>query len=198
MPKRLTLPMTESDARALEAGDEVLVRGRIITACAAAHRELLAHDHAGVRAAAEGSLVYHCSPAVHRDASGRGWRFLAAGPTPSMRQEPYQADVLVKYGLRGAMGQGGMGPRTLAAFAQHGAIYLHAVRGLAVVLARRVARVIAVHGLEELGTADAIWEVEVEDFPAVVTMDAHGRNLHAATIPEACFAAGELLDGRPA
>ena len=178
MPNRLTFPIGEADARALAVGDEVLVNGRIITACAAAHRELLAEDHPGVRAAAEGSLVYHCSPVVER--AGRGWRFLAAGPTPSLRQEPYEAEVLARYGLRGVLGQGGMGPRTGAALRCLGAVYLHAVRGLAVVLARHVSRVVAVHALAELGAADAIWEIEVEDFPAVVSMDARGQSLHAA------------------
>ena len=177
MADRLTLPMGEADARALAVGDELLVSGRLITACAAAHRELLAEDHPGVRAAAEGSLVYHCSPVVER--IGRGWRFVAAGPTPSLRQEPYEAEVLARYGLRGVIGQGGMGPRTAAALRCLGAVYLHAVRGLAVVLARSVTRVVAVHGLAALGAADAIWEIEVEDFPAVVSMDARGRSLHA-------------------
>jgi fumarate hydratase subunit beta len=196
MANRLTLPIGEADARALAVGDEVLVNGRIITACAAAHRELLAEDHASVRAAAEGSLVYHCSPVVER--AGRGWRFVAAGPTPSLRQEPYEAEVLARYGLRGVIGQGGMGPRTGAALRRLGAVYLHAVRGLAVVLARHVSRVLAVHAVAELGAADAIWEIEVEDFPVVVSMDAHGRSLHAAAATDPRDAAADLLEGSSA
>jgi fumarate hydratase subunit beta len=196
VPNRLTLPIGEADARALAIGDEVLVNGRIITACAAAHRELLVEERPAVRAAAEGSLVYHCSPVVER--AGRGWRFLAAGPTPSLRQEPYEAEVLARYGLRGVIGQGGMGPRTAAALRCLGAVYLHAVRGLAVVLARHVSRVLAVHALGELGAADAIWEIEVEDFPAVVSMDARGRSLHAAAATDPLEPTAGLLEGSPA
>jgi fumarate hydratase class I len=115
---------------------------------------------------------------VAQDPAG-GWRFVAAGPTTSMREEPWQAEVIARYGVRGVIGKGGMGPRTLAALREHGAVYLHAVGGLAVTLARRVTRVHGVHMLDELGVTEAIWDVEVKDFPAVVTMDAHGDSLHA-------------------
>jgi fumarate hydratase subunit beta len=180
MPNCLMLPWTEEQARALEAGDEVFLTGRIVVAREVAHRALLARADARFRALGHGTIVYHCAPVVTRDVPTREWRFLAAGPTPSHRVEPYQAEVLARYGLRGVLGQGGMGARTLAALADHGAVYLHAVRGLAVALARRVSRVRGPHLLDELGLADAIWSIEVEDFPAVVTMDARGRSLHAA------------------
>jgi fumarate hydratase subunit beta len=196
-PKRLTLPWSEGQARALEVGDELLVTGRIFTAREAAHRALLARDEPRFRALAQGSLVYHCGPVMSCDGHTRAWRVLAAGPTSSIRQEPYEADVIARYGLRGVLGEGGMGPRTLAALARHGAVYLHAVKGLAVALARHVSRVHGAHLLDELGFEDAIWCVEVEDFPAVVTMDARGRSLHAAAA--APDAEGELLaEGTPA
>jgi fumarate hydratase class I len=127
--------------------------------------------------------VYHCAPVATRDEAGR-WRFLAVAPTSSIRQEPWQAELLARYHFRGILGEGGMGARTLAALARHGAVYLHVARSLAaVVLAQRVSRVAGVHLLDALGPSDAVWLVEVEDFPAVVTMDAHGRSLHAAAAP---------------
>lgn len=179
MPKLITLPVSAEDVRALRVGDEVLIRGRILTAREAGHRWLAAHDEPTVRAWAEGALVYHCGPVVARDAATGAWRFVAAGPSTSMREEPFEAEVLARYGLRGAIGKGGMGPRTLEALRAHGAVYLHVAGGLAVSLARHVKRVLGVHLLDELGVTEAIWHVEVEDLPAVVTMDAHGASLHA-------------------
>jgi fumarate hydratase class I len=175
----IELPVTAERVRALRVGDEVLVSGRLLTAREAAHRLLVKRVDERVRALAEGRFVYHCGPVVAQDPAGGGWRFVAAGPTPSLRQEPWQAEVIARYGIRGVVGKGGMGPRTLAALREHGAVYLHAVGGLAVTLARRVTRVHGVHLLDELGVTEAVWDVEVKDFPAVVTMDAHGDTLHA-------------------
>jgi fumarate hydratase subunit beta len=178
MPRVLTLPATPEEVRELSAGDEVRVRGRIITARDAAHRYLVKNDDPRVRTWAAGTLVYHCGPVVARDPETGGWRFVAAGPTASLREEPWEAEVIARYGLRGVMGKGGMGPGTLEALRTYGAVYLHALGGLAVTLARSVKRVLDVHLLDELGVTEAIWLVEVEDFPAVVTMDAHGESLH--------------------
>jgi fumarate hydratase subunit beta len=174
---QIELPVSAERIRELRVGDEVLVSGRLITARDAAHRHLVRRLDERVRALAEGRFVYHCGPVVAQDPAG-GWRFVAAGPTPSIREEPWQTEVIARYGLRGVIGKGGMGPRTLAALREHGAVYLHAVGGLAVTLARRVTRVHGVHLLDELGVTEAIWDVEVKDFPAVVTMDAHGESLH--------------------
>jgi fumarate hydratase subunit beta len=178
MAKTLTLPLTDPAARALRVGDEVLVSGRLLTARDKAHRLLAAQDLPAVAALARGSVVYHCGPVVSQDPRTREYRFVAAGPTASMRMEPYEAEVIARYGFRGVLGKGGMGPRTLAALKERGAVYLHAVGGLAVVLARTVVKVHGVHRQDEHGVPEAIWDVEVQDFPAVVTMDAHGTSLH--------------------
>jgi fumarate hydratase class I len=180
----IELPVTAERVRELRVGDEVLVSGRLLTARDAAHRHLVKRYDERVKALAEGRFVYHCGPVVAQDPGG-GWRFVAAGPTPSLRQEPWQAEVIARYGVRGVIGKGGMGEKTLAALREHGAVYLHAVGGLAVTLARRVTRVHGVHLLDELGVTEAIWDIEVEAFPAVVTMDAHGESLHARTEPAA-------------
>ncbi|BDG03847.1 FumA C-terminus/TtdB family hydratase beta subunit [Anaeromyxobacter oryzae] len=179
MPRTLELPVTAEAIRELRVGDEVRVHGRIITAREAAHRWLARTDEPMVRAWADGGLVYHCGPVVARDPATGAWRFVAAGPSASLRMEPWEADVLARYGLRAVLGKGGMGPRTRDALQRHGAVYLHAVGGLAVTLARHVTRVLGVHLLDELGITEAVWHVEVADLPAVVTMDAHGDDLHA-------------------
>ncbi|MFZ5786959.1 MAG: fumarate hydratase C-terminal domain-containing protein, partial [Acidobacteriota bacterium] len=107
------------------------------------------------------------------------YTFVAAGPTTSAREEPYQADVIGRYGLRGVIGKGGMGPKTLAGLKQHGAVYLHAIGGAAQVLARCIRKVETVFQLAEFGVPEALWVIQVEDFPVVVTMDSHGNSLHA-------------------
>jgi fumarate hydratase class I len=71
-----------------------------------------------------------------------------------------------------------MGDQTLAACKAHGCVYLHAIGGAAQVLAECVRRVRNVHFLEKFGSPEAIWELEIEDFPVVVTMDSHGGSLH--------------------
>jgi tartrate/fumarate subfamily iron-sulfur-dependent hydro-lyase beta chain len=179
MAKILELPVTTDAIRELHVGDEVRVRGAIVTAREAAHRWLARTDDARVRPWIEGGLVYHCGPVVARDGASGAWRFVAAGPSASARMEPWEAEVLSRYGVRAVLGKGGMGPRTQAALRAHGAVYLHAVGGLAVTLARHVTRVLGVHLLDELGISEAVWHVEVRDLPAIVTMDAHGESLHA-------------------
>lgn len=179
MPTRLELPATAGAIRALRVGDEVRLRGGLVTAREAAHRRLLRRDEPVVRAWTEGAAVYHCGPVVARDPASGAWRFVAAGPSASPRLEPWEAEVIARYGLRAVLGKGGMGSRTQEALRAHGAVYLHVAGGLAVTLARYVRRVLGVHLLDELGIAEAVWHVEVEDLPAVVTMDAHGDSLHA-------------------
>jgi fumarate hydratase subunit beta len=188
MPKIVTLPLDEEQARTLRARDEVLLRGRLLSGRSAARRRLLERDHAEVRARSEGALLFHCAPLVARDAAG-GWRVRAAAPAESLREEPYAADLLARYGLRGFVGKGGLGVRTLAALAREGGVYLHVASELAVELARAVVRVEGVHLLAELGPAEAVWCLEVKDLPAVVTMDSHGQSLHAFR--------GELRRGSP-
>jgi fumarate hydratase subunit beta len=196
MPKTLTLPLTAEQARELRVGDEVLVSGRVITGRDKVHRYLSTTDDPHVREVARGSMVYHCGPVVSQDPRTKEYRFVAAGPTSSAREEDYQAEVLARYELRGVIGKGGMGKRTLAALQQHGAVYLHAIGGLAVVLARSVTRVHGVHKLDEFGVPEALWEIELRDFPAVVTMDAHGNSLHESIGEDAI--AKEIIDRRTA
>jgi fumarate hydratase class I len=112
-----------------------------------------------------------------KDEEGR-WKVTAAGPTTSIREEPYQADIIKRFGLRAVIGKGGMGDKTLEACREFGCVYLHGIGGAAQVLAECVKEVRGVYMMEQFGAPEAIWELEVQDFPVVVTMDAHGNSLH--------------------
>lgn len=173
--RRLTTPLSAEDVRGLRVGDLVLVSGLVHTGRDGLHKYLMSHEPP---VPLEGALIYHCGPVVVQDEHGR-WQVKAAGPTTSMREEPYQADVLRKTGARAVSGKGGMGARTLAALEEVGAVYLNAIGGAAAFYADTVEEVVGVHLLEELGPPEAMWVLRVRDFPAVVTMDAHGRSLHA-------------------
>ncbi len=140
-------------------------------------------------------MIYHCGPVVSKDESGR-WRFVAAGPTTSIREEPYEADVIAHFGVRAVIGKGGMGPKTLAAFKQYGAVYLHAVGGAATLIASSVKEVLTVYKKDELGVPEAFWVVRVEGFPAVITMDAHGQSLHETMAAASAQKLADLMGTR--
>ena len=119
----------------------------------------------------------------HRSLAGDGWRVTAAGPTTSIREEPYQADIVKRFGVRAVIGKGGMGGKTLAGLKESGAVYLNAIGGAAQFYARTITKVHDV-SLMEFGTPEAMWHLEVTDFPAIVTMDAHGQSLHKQVFEE--------------
>ncbi len=173
----LRVPLSEAEVRRLRVGDKVSLSGVIMLGRDAAHKYLVENDAQEVRQYLEHSMIYHCGPVVAKE-DGK-WRFVAAGPTTSIREEPYQAEVIRRYKLRGIIGKGGMGQKTLAALKEHGCVYLSAVGGLATTLARCVKEVKTVLKLEEFGTPEAMWVILVEGFPALVTMDTHGSSLHA-------------------
>jgi fumarate hydratase, class I len=177
---RLNAPLTEADVRALRVGDVVLVSGRMFTGRDQVHHHLMEHEPP---VDLNGSVLYHCGPVVVKETAGPGvsgadgWRVTAAGPTTSIREEPYQAEIIKRYGVRAVIGKGGMGAKTLAGLKEHGAVYLNAIGGAAQFYAQSIKRVDGV-SLLEFGTPEAMWHLQVEDFPAIVTMDAHGNSLH--------------------
>lgn len=173
----LTIPITETTICALNVGDEVSLSGIVFTGRDAVHKYLHEGGALPPGVSFRDGILYHCGPVVMKDAQGK-WTATAAGPTTSIREEPYQAQIIRDFGLRGVIGKGGMGDRTLAACRDYGCVYLHAVGGAAQVLAECIKSVRGVYLLEEFGAPEAIWEFEVVDFPAVVTMDAHGNSLH--------------------
>jgi fumarate hydratase subunit beta len=170
---RLEAPFTEEKIRALKVGDLVEIHGLIVTGRDAVHKYL--HDGNTPPVDLTNGIIYHCGPVVVKE--NGVWTVKAAGPTTSIREEPYQGDIIRKFNLRGVIGKGGMGAKTLDACREAGCVYLHAVGGAAQVLAEKVVGVRGVH-LMEFGSPEAIWEFEVRDFPVVVTMDSHGASLH--------------------
>ncbi len=168
----LQTPLTEAQVRGLKAGDIVLLSGTVFTGRDEVHKYLFkGHDLAPLH----GSIIYHCGPVVLEE--NGSYRVMAAGPTTSIREEPYQAEIIRRFGLRAVIGKGGMGPKTLEACKQHGCVYLHGIGGAAQIYARCVESVGNVY-LKQFGSPEAVWELRIKDFPAVVTMDAHGRSLH--------------------
>jgi fumarate hydratase class I len=168
----LQTPLSEEQVRSLQVGDVVLLSGRAYTGRDAVHHHLMSHEPP---VDLRGGVIYHCGPVVARD--GDGWRVTAAGPTTSIREEPYQAEILKRYGVRAVIGKGGMGPKTLAGLEESGAVYLNAIGGAAQFYARTIERVDGV-SLMEFGTPEAMWHLQLRDFRAIVTMDARGNSLH--------------------
>jgi len=168
----LRSPLTEDQVRSLKVGDVVLISGPMFTGRDEVHSYLMKHEPP---VDLRGSVLYHCGPVVVKQEDS--WRVTAAGPTTSIREEPYQGEVIRRYGIRAVMGKGGMGAKTLAALKEHGAVYLNAIGGAAQFYARAIKGVDGV-SLLEFGTPEAMWHLTVEDFPAIVTMDAHGNSLH--------------------
>jgi fumarate hydratase, class I len=171
--KRLTTPITEDVVRTLKVGDKVLVSGEMYTGRDAVHSYLMKHNPP---VSLHGAVLYHCGPVALKD--NGGYRITAAGPTTSIREEPYQADIIKRYGVRAVIGKGGMGKRTLSAMQEAGAVYLNAIGGAAQYYSKCIDRVLGVD-LLEFGIPEAMWRLQVTDFPAIVTMDAHGNSLHA-------------------
>jgi tartrate/fumarate subfamily iron-sulfur-dependent hydro-lyase beta chain len=173
----LTTPISESTIRSLQLGQEVTISGTLFTGRDAVHKYLHEGGKLPEGVSFQGGILYHCGPVVVKDEAGN-WKCVAAGPTTSIREEPYQWQIIRDFGLRGVIGKGGMGEKTLAACREHGCVYLHAIGGAAQVLAECVKRVRNVYFMEKFGAPEAIWDFEVENFPAIVTIDSHGNSLH--------------------
>lgn len=169
----LTTPLTEEKIRSLKVGDVVLISGKMYTGRDAIHAHLMTNDPP---VDLHGQALYHCGPVTIKE-NGK-WKITAAGPTTSSREEPYQSDIIKKYGVRAIIGKGGMGKKTLAALKEHGAVYLNAIGGAAQYYAKCITSVDGVD-LEHFGLPEAMWHLSVTNFPAIVTMDAHGNSLHA-------------------
>lgn len=205
--RKLSIPIHDEVIRELKVGDPVSLSGVMLTGRDAAHkwmvetfiqrsREPQGDDrevYLAVKPLLDSGAIYHCGPVVAGLETGE-YRFVAAGPTTSTREEPYQNDVMRHFNIKAVIGKGGMGPKTLEACKDVPGVYLHAIGGAASLIAQTVNRVLGVYKLD-FGVPEALWVLEVKDFPAVVTMDAHGNSLHAEIEAKSMAALETLLAG---
>jgi tartrate/fumarate subfamily iron-sulfur-dependent hydro-lyase beta chain len=189
--QQIKLPFTDEIVRSLKMGDPVALSGVMITGRDTVHKWMSdtfikktrppqgddLEVYEAIKPLLLGGVIYHCGPVV-AGLDTRQYRFVAAGPTTSIREEPYQGDVMRHFKVMGVIGKGGMGTKTLKACQEVPGLYLHAIGGAASWIAKTVRRVLGVYKYE-FGVPEAMWVIEVQDFPVVVTMDAHGNSLHA-------------------
>lgn len=168
-------PITETSVRVLRTGDAVTISGTLFTARDRFHRH--AADGGSCPVDLRGGVLFHCGPVIVGPPARR--RLLAAGPTTSIREEPYMSDMIERFGIRAIIGKGGMGENTLAACARYGCIYIQATGGAAQFLRHRFKSIDAVYFLDTFGPAEALWQFQVDRFPGIVTMDTHGRSLYS-------------------
>jgi fumarate hydratase class I len=188
---KITLPVTAEEIRKLKIGDELSITGTMITGRDAAHKYMVEQDAFEVKELLNNGMIYHCGPVVKK--VGDEWFFVAAGPTTSAREEVYEYDVFKRYNVRAVIGKGGMGKRTLEGCKEFGCVYLHAIGGMGTALAKSVKKVKAVYRLEEFGAPEAMWVIDVVDFPVVVTMDSHGNSIHEKVQQESEARARQLM-----
>lgn len=189
--RSLTIPLSDETIRSLKVGDSLGLNGVMVTGRDAVHKWMVdtfikktrppegddLEVYAAIKPLLAGSVIYHCGPVV-AGLDTKQYRFVAAGPTTSIREEPYQGLVMDHFKIKGVIGKGGMGAKTLKACQEVPGVYLHAIGGAASLIAQTVTRVLGVYKYD-FGVPEAMWVIEVKDFPVVVTMDAHGGSLHA-------------------
>lgn len=207
--REITIPISDEVIRSLHAGDPVELTGVMITGRDAVHkwlsdtfikkaREPQGNDlqvYEEIKKYLDQGVLYHCGPVV-AGLDTKQYKFVAAGPTTSIREEPYQADVMKHFNIKGVIGKGGMGAKTLKGCEDTPGVYFHAIGGAASYLAQTVQKVLGVYKLEEFGVPEAMWVIEVKNFPVVVTMDAHGVSKHS-TLDESSHKVLEELLAKP-
>jgi len=173
MAKKITAPLTAETVKDLRAGDSVLMSGTIYTGRDLAHKRLTDSLKSGEKLPFDlaGAVIYYVGPSPAKPGKVIG----SAGPTTSYRMDAY-SPLLIEKGLRGMIGKGNRTQPVLEAMKKHGAVYFAAVGGAAALIAKSIkkAKVIA---YEDLGP-EAVRELEVEDFPAIVINDMYGGDLY--------------------
>jgi len=203
--KQLTIPISDEAIRGLKVGEPVTLTGVMITGRDTVHKWMIEtfikktrapqgddlQVYEALKPILNGGLIYHCGPVVS-GLDTKQYKFVAAGPTTSIREEPYQADVMKHFNMKGVIGKGGMGAKTLKGCQEVPGVYFHAIGGAATYIAQSVVKVHGVYKYE-FGVPEAIWVIEVKDFPVVVTMDSHGQSLHEVIEKESGKVLADLL-----
>ncbi|MGI6618363.1 MAG: Fe-S-containing hydro-lyase [Bacillota bacterium] len=172
--KRIRTPLDDETIRTLKAGDQVVLSGVILTGRDAAHKRLVEAYKAGQELPVDlrGQIIYYVGPCPAKPGKVIG----SAGPTTSSRMDPYTPLLVRELGLKGMIGKGYRSQEVIDVIKEQGAIYFLAVGGAGALLAQRIkqAEVVA---YPDLG-AEAIYRLEVEDFPLIVGIDSEGRNAY--------------------
>jgi fumarate hydratase subunit beta len=165
--KKISVPFREEEIRKLKAGDLVKLSGVIYTARDAAHKRMMKKLPFNIK----GQVIYYAGPTPAPPGRSIG----SCGPTTSARMDVY-TPFMLKKGLKGMIGKGNRSSEVIKAVKKHKAIYFVAIGGAGALLSRKIksAKIIA---YRDLG-AEAIYRLEVEDFPAVVGIDSHGNSIY--------------------
>jgi fumarate hydratase subunit beta len=203
--REINIPISDETIRSLKVGDPVALNGIMLTGRDTVHKWMMdtfikktrppqgddLQVYEAIQPLLKDSVIYHCGPVVS-GLDTKQYKFVAAGPTTSIREEPYQADVMKHFQIKGVIGKGGMGPKTLKGCQEAPGVYFHAIGGAASYIAQSVSRVLGVYKLD-FGVPEAMWVIEVKDFPVVVTMDSHGQSLHSVIEEQSNKVLQELL-----
>jgi len=203
--REITIPIRDETILSLKVGEPVALTGVMVTGRDTVHKWLIEtfikkarppqgddlKVYEALKPLLKGGIIYHCGPVVS-GLDTRQYKFVAAGPTTSIREEPYQADVMKHFDLKGVIGKGGMGPKTLKGCQEVPFVYFHAIGGAATYIAQSVTKVLGVYKLD-FGVPEAMWVIEVKELPVVVTMDAHGGSLHQVVEEQSGKVLAELL-----
>jgi fumarate hydratase class I len=203
--KEVKIPISDDVIRGLKVGDPVALSGVMITGRDTVHKWMIEtfirktrapqgddlEVYEALKPILDGGIIYHCGPVVS-GLDTKQYKFVAAGPTTSIREEPYQAEVMKHFNLKGVIGKGGMGPKTLKGCQEVPGVYFHAIGGAATLIAGSVTKVLGVHKYD-FGVPEAMWVIEVKDLPVVVTMDAHGQSLHEVVEKDSAKVLADLL-----
>jgi fumarate hydratase subunit beta len=190
MKLHLSTPISDDQIVSLQVGDTVYLDGVIVTGRDMVHKWLVEKFiHPVIPASAEEQeayrsiqaylnqgVIFHCGPIVS-GLESKEYKIISAGPTTSIRAEPFMSDIMHHFNLKGVIGKGGMGKQTLQACHDVPAEYFHAVGGAGALIAQSIRKVVAVYQLE-FGVPEAMWVLEVSELPVIVTMDSHGNSLH--------------------
>jgi fumarate hydratase subunit beta len=203
--RKITIPISDETILSLKVGEPVELTGVMITGRDVVHKWLIEtfikktrqpqgedlQIYEALKPILAGGVIYHCGPVVS-GLDTKEYKFVAAGPTTSIREEPYQADVMKHFNLKGVIGKGGMGAKTLKGCQEVPCVYFHAIGGAATLIAQSVTKVLGVYKLD-FGVPEAIWVIDVKDFPVVVTMDAHGQSLHEVVEKDSARVLADLM-----
>lgn len=179
MDRHITAPISDEDAKSLQAGDYVYITGTIYTARDAAHKRMYEalENHQPLPMDVKNNIIYYMGPSPAREGHPIG----SAGPTTASRMDKY-APALLDLGLKGMIGKGKRSQEVQQATVRNGAVYFAAIGGAGALLSKSItaAEVIA---YDDLGT-EAIRKLKVKDFPVIVVIDSKGNNLYETAIQE--------------